>query len=127
MTRATKLSGLMIAVIAAAALAGPASTPASAKSATEIRKEALEKRAASEQNEIYNGRHNGSLTWWEKFRLEREQRRIGKLEADALRDGKITRHEYFAVKRAQTDAAQHISADEHNPYVRGWFWRTFVR
>ena len=123
MTRTNVMTGVMLAVIAGAALAGPAS----AKTATQIRADALDRRAASEQAEIDNGRRNGSLTWWEKFRLEREQRRIALLEADAKRDGKITRREYYFVKRAETDAARHIYADEHNPYVRGWFWRTFLR
>ena len=123
MNRPMIVSGLMIATIAALALAAPAS----AKSATQIRQEAIEKREAAQQAAIVEGRRNGSLTWWEKNRLVREQRRIDKLEGQVLADGKITKNEYYAVKRAQTDASEHITEDKHNNQVRGWWWRTFVR
>ncbi|MEQ1695617.1 MAG: hypothetical protein ABL901_07225 [Hyphomicrobiaceae bacterium] len=117
------VSGLLIAVVAGAVLAGPAS----AKSASQIRQEAIDKREAAQAEAIVEGRKNGSLTWWERARLVREQRRIGKLEAQASSDGKITKGEYRAVKAAQNDAGEHITADKHNPSVRGWWWRTFSR
>lgn len=117
------VSGLMIAVVAGLVLAGPAS----AKSATQIRQEAIEKREAAQADAIVEGRTNGSLTWWERARLVREQRRIAKLDAQVAADGKITKSEYLAVKAAQNDAGDHISADKHNQYVRGWWWRTFSR
>ena len=117
------VSGLLIAVVAGAVLAGPAS----AKSATQIRQEAIEKREAAQAEAIISGRKDGSLTWWERARLAREQRRIAKLDAQVLADGKITKGEYLAVKAAQNDASDHIKTDEHNQFVRGWWWRTFVR
>lgn len=117
------VSGLLIAVVAGVVLAGPAS----AKSATQIRQEAIDKREAAQAEAIVEGRTNGSLTWWERARLVREQRRIAKLEAQVLADGKITKGEYLAVKAAQNDARDHIKADEHNQSVRGWWWRTFSR
>ena len=123
MTRPTLISGLMIATIASLAL----SAPASAHSATQIRQDAIEKREAAQAEAIQNGRHDGSLTWWEKYRLVREQRRIEKLDAQVLADGKISKSEYYEVKRAQNDARDHIGEDKHNQYVRGWWWRTFVR
>ena len=123
MTRTPFIAGLMIATIAGVALAAPAS----AKSATEIRKEALERREAAQVQAIEAGRRDGSLTWWEKYRLVREQRRVQTLEAQALSDGRITKQEYVSVKHAITDQAAHIDTERHNEYVRGWWWRTFVR
>jgi hypothetical protein len=123
MTRTSMISALMIATVASLALAAPAS----AKTATQIRQEALEKREAAQQAAIVEGRRDGSLTFWEKLRLSREQKRIDRLEADALRDGKITRNEYYSIKAAQNDAGRHITQEKHNETVRGWWWRTFSR
>jgi hypothetical protein len=123
-TMTTKLiSSVMIATVAALAL----TAPASAKTATQIRQEALEKREAAQEEAIVKGRQDGSLTWLERYRLVREQRRIDKLEARVLADGKISKSEYYAVKGAQNDAGRHITANKHNEQVRGWWWRTFVR
>lgn len=123
MSNLKPVSALLIAVVAGLALAGPVS----AKTATQIRQDAIEKREAAQERAIAVGRENGSLTWWERYRLVREQRRIEKLDAQILADGKITRHEYYALKAAQNDARNHINEDAHNQYVRGWWWRTFVR
>jgi hypothetical protein len=123
MTAKTILSAALLASFAALAI----SAPASAQSATEIRKQALEKREAAQEQAIVDGRRNGSLTWWEKNRLVREQKRIDKLEAEALSDGKITKNEYLTIKGAQNDAGRHITEEKHNEAVRGWWWRTFVR
>jgi TolA-binding protein len=109
--------------IAALAMAGSAS----AQSATEIRLKALEKREAAQAQAIIDGRRDGSVTIWEKARLNQEQRRIDKLQADVARDGKITRDEYYKVKEAQNDAGRHIASEKHDNQVRGWWWRTFSR
>ncbi len=123
MTRSTLLSAAMLAAVAAMTLAGPAD----AKSATQIRQEAIDAREGRQADAIAEGRQNGSLTWWEKNRLVREQRRVQKLEAQALSDGKITKGEYLAIKGTQNDAGRHITEEKHNQAVRGWWWRTFVR
>lgn len=120
---AKSVSSLLIAVIASAILA----SPASAKSASQIRQEAIDKREAAQAEAIVEGRKNGSLTWWERSRLVREQRRIAKLQDQVNADGKVTKGEYRTLKAAQNDAGEHISADKHNPSVRGWWWRTFSR
>lgn len=123
MNHVNPVIALTIAVMAGAALAGPAA----AKSATEIRQEAIEKREAAQAEAIAQGRHDGGLTYWEKLRLQKEQRRISKLEAESLQDGKITKQEYLKVKEAQNDAREHIAEERHNEKVRGWWWRTFSR
>jgi len=123
MNRVKPVAGLMMAVIAGIAIAGPAS----AKSATEIRREAIERRNTDQADAISAGRRDGGLTWWEKLKLQREQRRINKLEAKVLEDGKITKREYVDLRAAQTDARNHISAERRDQQVRGWWWRTFSR
>lgn len=123
MTAAKVTSAVMLTLMGSLAI----SVPASAHSATQIRQEAIEKREAAQAQAIVAGRQDGGLTWWERYRLVREQRRIEKLEQQTLADGRITKAEYYAVKRAQTDASAHISEDRHNEAVRGWWWRTFVR
>lgn len=123
MNRLKPVAGLMIALIAGSVLAGPAA----AKSATEIRREAIERREADQAASIAAGRRDGGLTWWEKLRLQREQRRIDKLEAQALEDGKITKREYRDLRAAQNGASHHISSERHDQQVRGWWWRTFAR
>ena len=123
MSNLKPMSALLIAIVAGVALSGPAD----AKTATQIRQDAIEKREAAQAHAIIEGRTNGSLTWWERYRLVREQRRIEKLEAQTLADGKITRSEYYAIKSSQNDARSHIRDETHNEDVRGWWWRTFVR
>ncbi len=123
MTAKTAFSAALLATIATVALAGAAD----AKSATQIRQEAIDAREGKQAEAIVEGRKNGSLTWWEKNRLVREQKRVRALEAQALGDGKITRGEFLAIKGAQNDAGRHIADEKHNEAVRGWWWRTFVR
>jgi hypothetical protein len=117
------ISTLMIATFTALAI----TAPASAKTATQIRQEAIEAREARQEQAIVSGRKDGSLTYWEKVQLNREQRRIAKLEAQALADGKVSRQEYLSIKAAQNDAGRHITAEKHDAQVRGWWWRTFSR
>jgi hypothetical protein len=123
MTAKTALSAAVLATFATIALVGTAD----AKSATQIRQEAIDAREAKQAEAIVEGRRDGSLTWWEKNRLVREQKRVQKLEAQAIADGKITKGEYLAIKGNQNDAGRHITGEKHNEAVRGWWWRTFVR
>jgi ABC-type glycerol-3-phosphate transport system substrate-binding protein len=123
MTRSRPIAAVLLAVMAGAAFAGPAA----AKSATQIRQEAIEKREAAQIDAIQAGRRDGGLTWWEKMRLQREQRRIAKLDARVMADGKITKSEYLDVKAAQNSAGAHIAHERHDSQVRGWWWRTFSR
>jgi hypothetical protein len=72
---------------------------------------------------IQSGRADGSLTWLEKFRLQREQSRIAKLEQSALFDGRLSKTEYKQIRQAQQDAQRHIHRERHDAQVRGWWWR----
>jgi hypothetical protein len=69
------------------------------------------------------GRDNGSLTWYEKYSINRERARIDALERAALADGRLNRDEYRAIREAQTEATRNIYAESHDGQVRGWWWR----
>ena len=122
MTATKIMSGLVLAGIAVLAVSAPASA-----ASTSSRNAAIEKREQAQEDAIRAGRRDGSLTWLETYRLNREQRRIDSLEARARADGKVTAGEYSTIKRAQDDAARHIYSEKHDEQVRGWFWRGFVR
>ncbi len=72
---------------------------------------------------VEQGRNDGSLTWYEKYTIGREQARIDALERDALADGRLSRDEYRSIRQAQDDAARSIHAERHDGQVRGWWWR----
>lgn len=76
-----------------------------------------------QQTAINNGRTDGSLTWFERYSLKREQARIEQLEREALADGRLNREEYRQIRQSQGDAAQHIARERHDGDVRGWWWR----
>ena len=72
---------------------------------------------------VEDGRGDGSLTWYEKLSINREQARIAELERAALADGRLGKDEYFRIRQAQDDAARHITAERRDEQVRGWWWR----
>lgn len=87
----------------------------------------IDKRQSSQTGQIVAGRKDGSLTWYEKWVLRKEQRRIYRLEAKAKSDGKLSRTEIRSLSGALDDAGRHIYQQRHDGEVRGWWWRTFVR
>lgn len=123
MTSTTKIAAALLATATLVATAGLAQ----AKSASDIRQEAIEKREAAQKESIQDGRKDGSITIWERARLTREQKRIERLEKDALTDGHISKGEYREIKSAQDRARAHIKEEKSNEAVRGWWWRNFVR
>ena len=72
---------------------------------------------------IDEGRADGSITWFERFVLRREQARITQLHTEALADGHLSRDEYRLIRQAQDDASRHINRERHDSDVRGWWWR----
>jgi len=123
MTSTKALSTVMLGAIASLSFAAPVF----ATSASDIRREALERREAAQEAAINQGRRDGGLTYWEKLKLNAEQKRIDRLEREALADGKITKKEYVDIKNALNHAAKHIESERNDGQVRGWWWRTFSR
>jgi hypothetical protein len=79
-----------------------------------------DKRQAKHSDLIREGRRNGSLTFWEAYRLRREQSRIAQLERAYKSDGHFGRNERRAVRYAQDSAAQHIFSQRNDGQVRWW-------
>lgn len=72
---------------------------------------------------VEQGRNDGSLTWYEKYSISREQARIDQLEREALADGRLSKDEFRDLRQAQGDVARSIHAERHDGQVRGWWWR----
>ena len=72
---------------------------------------------------IEQGRNDGSLTWYEKYSIGREQARIDQLEREALADGRLEKDEFHSIRRAQDDTARSIQIERRDGQVRGWWWR----
>jgi hypothetical protein len=102
-------AGLLVATTAAAAAHG-------------VRYD-IDKRQYLHAKSIHEGRRDGGLTWYETWRLRKEQRRIGALEARARADGHLTRSERTRIADAQDEARRHIYHQRHDGQVRGFWWR----
>ena len=87
----------------------------------------IDHRQQSQASAIQHGRKDGGLTFFEAYRLRKEQARIAALEARFKRDGVLSRQEREILRQAQADAGRHIGHERRDEQVRGWWWRTFVR
>ena len=85
----------------------------------------IEKRQAYQLELIREGRRTGSLTFFEGWKLKREQRRITRFINEFLADGRLTRSERRQLRNVQTRAARHIWQERTDAQVRGFFWRAF--
>lgn len=99
--------------IALIALALAASTTA-ASAHDYGRAERIDAREAAQARRIQQLRRAGELTWYETLKLKAEQRRIYRMEADAKRDGYISRHEARRIRAAQDEAARNIYREGHD-------------
>ena len=89
------------------------------------RQSEIDRRQDRQQHRIERGVRSGEITPSEYHRLQAEQARIRQLEANAKRDGHISRHEAEQIRRAQNDASRHIRHEKHDGDRRGgwWGWR----
>ena len=71
-------------------------------------------RDVNQQQRIERGLQNGSLTSREAALLERDESKVDKLQAQALKDGKLTDAERARLKAAQNKASRDINTAEHN-------------
>jgi hypothetical protein len=74
----------------------------------------IERRDARDQQRIYNGARDGSLTRGEFGQLERGQERIDRTEAHARADGVVTPGERNRINGMQNRESQQIYNDRHN-------------
>jgi hypothetical protein len=80
----------------------------------------IDRRQWGQERRIEQGLRDGSLTRREYWRLKQEQRRIRDLENWAWRDGYLTPDERYQLRRAQRGASRQIYRDRHDGEHRGW-------
>jgi hypothetical protein len=80
-------------------------------------------RQDKQEYRIRHDRRIGQLTLLEKWQLQAEQRRIGRLERAAERDGYISRREANRISAEQDKASYDIYRLSHNG--RQAWWRTW--
>ncbi len=119
----TTRSRFVVAMIALAATAAATRADAGDRYNQDRAYGALQAERERQRALVELGRHDGSITWTEKYSLAREQARIEQLERDALADGRLSRDEFRNLRQAQDDAARHIHTERHDNQVRGWWWR----
>jgi hypothetical protein len=80
----------------------------------------IDRRQWRQEQRIEQGLRDGSLTRREYWRLKQEQQRIRGLENWARRDGYLTPYERYQLRRSQREASRHIYRDRHVREYRGW-------
>lgn len=71
-------------------------------------------RDINQQQRIEQGLKSGALTTQEAARLEGEEARVEKMQANALRDGKLTPEEKARIGQAQNKVSQDIYREKHD-------------
>lgn len=71
-------------------------------------------RDVNQEKRIEQGLQNGSITTREASLLERDESKVDRLQANALKDGKLSDAERAKLKAAQNKASRDINTAEHN-------------
>jgi hypothetical protein len=71
-------------------------------------------RDVNQQTRIEQGLQNGTVTTREAALLERDESKVDRLQAKALKDGKLSDSERARLKSAQNKASRDIALAEHN-------------
>jgi len=95
-------------VALASVLACGASFAADTPAETSVKRDELQ------QKRIERGLQTGQLNTQEAGKLEREQQVINRMEAGAMKDGKVTAREQQALDRAKDRASQDIRRQKHD-------------
>lgn len=106
--------------LAALVLLGTSTFAAAYDYPTNARKAQIDARRDAELDRIQHARRTGDLTLTEKWRLKREQARVGQLEREALRDGHISREEQVVINRALNHASRNIARESRDGQVAWW-------
>ncbi len=91
-----------------------ASALASGAAIAQTKAERDVQRDINQQQRIQEGLKSGDLNSREAGRLEREQQVINRMEAGAMKDGKISRDEQQKLDRAKYRASQDIHRQKHD-------------
>ncbi|HET6329307.1 MAG TPA: hypothetical protein VFF76_00835 [Holophagaceae bacterium] len=106
------LIGVAGALFATGALMAQA--PAPAPTPTQKREARETQRDINQQQRILQGEKSGQLTPKEASHLERQEGRIDKAEANAAKDGKVSKQEARNINRMQNRESKRIYRDKHN-------------
>lgn len=71
-------------------------------------------RDANQQQRVEQGLQSGALTTQEAARLEREESRVDRTEANALKDGKLSDAEKRRITREQNQVSNDIYREKHD-------------
>lgn len=75
---------------------------------------AVVQRNVNQEQRIEQGLQSGALNTREAAHLQKEEGKVDKLEAHALKDGKLTAAEQHRITQAQNQVSQDIHADKTN-------------
>jgi hypothetical protein len=96
-------------LVTACAVSASIATPAFAQSTA-----SEGQRDINQQQRIEQGLKSGALTTQEAARLEGEEARVEKIQANAVRDGNLTPQEKARIGQAQNKVSQDIYRDKHD-------------
>jgi hypothetical protein len=71
-------------------------------------------RDVNQEKRIEQGLQNGSITTREGALLQRDESKVDKLEANAMKDGKLSGAERNKIRKAENKASRDINTAEHN-------------
>ena len=74
----------------------------------------IDQRQANQQERIDRGVKSGALTQKEAARLQKDQQRIGRMEKNAMADGKMTPRERRRIEHAQDTQSRKIYQEKHD-------------
>lgn len=74
----------------------------------------IDQRQANQQARIDQGKATGSLSTTEATRMQAGQSKVAGMEAAAKADGKVTRGERTAIKKAQNKQSRRIYRQKHD-------------
>lgn len=118
MTRSTKqlllaAAGALFATGALMAQA-PAPAPTPAPTPTQKREARETRRDIHQQQRILQGEKSGQLTPKEAGKLERQEGRIDRAEANAAKDGNVSKQEARRINRMQNRESHRIRHEKHD-------------
>ena len=73
-----------------------------------------QQRDVNQQERIEQGLQSGQLSTKEAGQLERDEQHVDRMQANDLKDGKLTPAEQTRLNAAQNNASRQIYADKHN-------------
>lgn len=79
--------------------------------------EQLIQRDINQQQRIEQGLQSGALNTREAGRLQREEARVDRMQANALRDGNLSQQESARINRAQNQVSRDIYREKHDAQV----------